>query len=55
MTKDTFVKKYDPETETEHYALNKGGKTKNYQRKGQNLEKGGIIPFKTYPNGKYLC
>ena len=52
MTKDHYEKRYDSKSKLYAWKQRKGEKTKNHQTTNQDLSKGGVIPFKTYPNGK---
>ena len=52
MTKDHFEKRFCSKSKLYAWKQRKGEKTKNHQTTNQDLSKGGVITFKTYPNGK---
>ena len=52
MTKDHFEKRFESKTNLYAWKQRRGEKTKNNQTTNQSLSKGGVISFKTYPNGK---
>ena len=52
MTKDHYEKRFCSKSKLYAWKQRRGEKTKNHQTTNQDLSKGGVITFKTYPNGK---